>query len=164
MKRLAVLVLLVAASAAVGGTVWYSSAQSSPEARSSESVETFEADHFSVDLPTELRATVPVLEDGRNIFVFESADGAAGFQVFTMAYSGPLTPDALKAEIPDLAMNDVENVTVGVEPALAFDSHDGDIGDTFEVWFVRDGVLYQVMTYRSLDAWLRDILATWRFR
>ena len=80
MKRFVVVILLVALSAA-GGMVWYSSAQSKSEGRS---FETFESDHFSVDLPTELRAVTPALEGGQNMVVFENSDGTAGFQVFIL--------------------------------------------------------------------------------
>lgn len=43
-------------------------------------------------------------------------------------------------------------------------SEDAAIGATYEVWFVHDGLLYQVMTYRDLDDWFTQILNTWQFR
>lgn len=37
------------------------------------------------------------------------------------------------------------------------------LGDTREVWFIKNGYLYEVTTLKSLDAWLTQILQTWKF-
>ena len=36
-------------------------------------------------------------------------------------------------------------------------------GGTITMWFVKDGMLYQVTTFDQLDTWLLDILRTWQF-
>jgi len=37
------------------------------------------------------------------------------------------------------------------------------MGLTYEVWFIRDGLLYEISTYKQLEPWLNDIISTWRF-
>jgi hypothetical protein len=37
------------------------------------------------------------------------------------------------------------------------------MGDARELWFIRDGYLYEVTTYKPLDTWLADIMKTWQF-
>lgn len=131
---------------------------------SADTSQLYQSDTFTIKLPDGFKGMSFPREDGQAVLVFENADGSKGFQVFTQAYAGPLTADALQEEIPDLFIIGPENITVDAEPALAFYSQDPDIGETFEVWFVHEGLLYQVMTYRPLDSWLRDVLASWKFK
>jgi len=37
------------------------------------------------------------------------------------------------------------------------------MGDTQEVWFIKNGFLYEVTTYKELDQWLAGIMKTWKF-
>jgi hypothetical protein len=32
-----------------------------------------------------------------------------------------------------------------------------------EIWFIHDGFLYEVTTYKELDSWLATIMQTWQF-
>jgi hypothetical protein len=43
------------------------------------------------------------------------------------------------------------------------DGFDAKIGQTYEVWFIRDHFLYEITTYKELEPWLKEILSTWRF-
>ena len=36
-------------------------------------------------------------------------------------------------------------------------------GDTVQIWFVKTGVMYEVITMKGDKAWLIDILKTWQF-
>jgi hypothetical protein len=47
--------------------------------------------------------------------------------------------------------------------ALAFHGFNANIGQTYEVWFIRGDFLYEVSTYRELEPGLNEILSTWRF-
>jgi hypothetical protein len=40
---------------------------------------------------------------------------------------------------------------------------DAGVGQTREIWFIHNHFLFEVMTYKELDSWLNQILATWRF-
>jgi hypothetical protein len=37
------------------------------------------------------------------------------------------------------------------------------MGYTREVWLINNGFLYEVVTYKDLDAWLGTIMQTWEF-
>lgn len=37
------------------------------------------------------------------------------------------------------------------------------MGDTRELWFIHNGYLYEVATYKTLDAWLAGIMQMWQF-
>jgi hypothetical protein len=37
------------------------------------------------------------------------------------------------------------------------------LGDTREIWFIRGGFLYEVATYKDQEAWLSEIMSTWKF-
>ncbi len=47
--------------------------------------------------------------------------------------------------------------------ATMFFGSNSAMGDTREVWFVHNGYLFEVTTYKDLDAWLSQIMATWQF-
>ena len=53
--------------------------------------------------------------------------------------------------------------TVDGVQAVTFHGRGAQIGDTYEVWFIRDGLLYEVSTYKQLEPWLNGILSTWQF-
>jgi hypothetical protein len=59
--------------------------------------------------------------------------------------------------------NDPTTISVDGVKALAFHGFDDGLGDTYEVWFIKDGFLYEVLTYKELERELNLILATWRF-
>jgi hypothetical protein len=59
--------------------------------------------------------------------------------------------------------NDPVKATVAGVPALSFHGFDAAMGQMYEVWFIHGGFLYEVSTYKELEAWLNQILSTWRF-
>jgi hypothetical protein len=59
--------------------------------------------------------------------------------------------------------NESTDATVDAVKALAFHGFDAAMGQTYEVWFIHGGFLYEVSTYKELEPWLNQILATWRF-
>ena len=38
------------------------------------------------------------------------------------------------------------------------------VDDTVQIWFVKLGVMYEVITFKGDEAWLVDILKTWQFQ
>jgi hypothetical protein len=58
---------------------------------------------------------------------------------------------------------DVTNVSVGGAKGIAFYGWDDRLHDTREVWFIHDGLLYEVSTFKSLDTWLAPIMQSWTF-
>jgi hypothetical protein len=57
----------------------------------------------------------------------------------------------------------MHDISVGGATAASFYSTDARLGDTYEVWVLHGGYLYEITTLKSLDTWLNGILATWKF-
>lgn len=83
-----------------------------------------------------------------------------------------LTPDRIRADIPDMKMSDIEVLRVEGPSAagqvtytgVAFKSdNEAFDGDSREVWFPFNGHLYQISTYARLDPLLKSMFATWKF-
>ena len=55
------------------------------------------------------------------------------------------------------------NIIVDGTPATMFFGKNLIMGDTQEVWFIKNGFLYEVTTYKELDQWLAGIMKTWKF-
>src|SRR3989344_4370097 len=94
--------------------------------------------------------------------------GEAGesFQIFIMPYDepGPITPERIFIDQPEMVIKDPQTVQIAGEEALVFFSKDPDIGDVREVWFVHGDHLYQASTYAKYDELLAKVMATFRFK
>ena len=64
-------------------------------------------------------------------------------------------PSGVKQESQDTVIDGV--------PATTFFGFDARMGKTSEVWYIKDHFLYEISTYKELEPWLDQILATWRF-
>lgn len=96
--------------------------------------------------------------------VFEDQKGEKGFQIFVVPYADTVvSEERLKMDIPSGVIKDPAEVVVGGATATAFWSTNMLFGETREVWFIRDGFLYEVTTYKDLDQWLAEIMKTWTF-
>ena len=118
--------------------------------------------HFSLFYPEKLA----VKEYGGGgeplTVVFESED--AGFQVFVVPYGRQdITPERLKMDIPSGVIKEPTDIVVAGVRGTMFWSENPVMGETREVWFINGGLLYEVTTYKALDAWLAGIMRTWRF-
>jgi hypothetical protein len=74
-------------------------------------------------------------------------------------YSGDvISEDRFNCDEPSGARKDVTNVTVDGAKGIAFYGWDDRLHDTREYWFIHDGLLYEVTTFKSLDGWLSPIM------
>lgn len=95
---------------------------------------------------------------------FQKEDGDPGFQIYAAPINGTtITEDRFLRDEPSGVRKDTKDVSVDGAAAVAFHGFDPRIGQTYEVWFIKDGLLYEVATYRQLEPWLDQILSTWRF-
>ncbi|OGF51672.1 hypothetical protein A3I27_02205 [Candidatus Giovannonibacteria bacterium RIFCSPLOWO2_02_FULL_43_11b] len=115
-------------------------------------------------------------EENVKVLVFSKKDSPASeagesFQIFIMPYDepGPITPERILIDQPDIVMKDPQTIQIAGEEALVFFSTDPDIGDIREVWFVHpstmlgaSGHLYQASTYAKYDELLSKVMATFR--
>jgi hypothetical protein len=120
--------------------------------------------HFSLVYPNTL-STREYKEDGDALTVtFEDIKNENEFQIFVIHYNDvQVTTERFKMDVPSGVMKEPTNVIVGNVSGTAFFSTNAIMGDTREVWFIKDGFLYEVTTHKKLDAWLTSITQTWKF-
>ncbi|MDO8728835.1 MAG: hypothetical protein Q7K26_02965 [bacterium] len=117
-------------------------------------------------------------EENVKVLVFSKKDSQESFQIFVMPYDepGPITPERILIDQPNIVMKDPQTVPIAGLPAmpahagqageeaLVFFSTDPDIGDVREVWFVHSGHLYQASTYAKYDELLAKVMVTFGFK
>jgi hypothetical protein len=93
-----------------------------------------------------------------------------GFQLFMTPDDAPepFTLARIQHDLPDLPMEDVAEFSLAAgTTAVRFVSRDPTLGEVGEIWFRRDGHVYQISVSapdRELqDAWLREIASNLTF-
>ena len=120
--------------------------------------------HFSVYYPGD----IPPQESHDPGFAltveFQKGDGDPGFQIYVAPIAGStITKERFLMDEPSGVRKDEKEASVDGAPGIAFHGFDPRIGQTYEVWFIKDNLLYELVTYKQLEPWLNDILSTWRF-
>lgn len=117
---------------------------------------------FSFNFPDDF--TVGQFPEGA-LAVVVLVQGETDFQARITPFdeAGPLTPERLRADIPDLAILNPQQVLIGggTIPALVFGSENA-AGETLEAWFIFQGLLIQVTAPAGTDTLVGPILETWR--
>jgi hypothetical protein len=120
--------------------------------------------HFSVFTSDQKQVNTYDEGGGAATFTFENFDTVHGFQIFVVPYSGTQITDARFAkDEPSGVRTGLTNVTVDGAPGAAFYSYDQNLGDTYEVWFIHGGYLYELTTLKALAPNMQERLATWKF-
>jgi hypothetical protein len=95
---------------------------------------------------------------------FSAGDGEPGFQVYVAPIDGTtITNERFMRDEPSGVRKDLHNTAVAGVSAIEFQGFNANMGQTYEVWFIRDHLLYEVLTYKELEPWLNEIMSTWRF-
>ena len=103
-------------------------------------------------------------EANTSTIVFEDEKGEKGFQIFVVPYEGEtVSEERFKMDIPSGVIAESTTVKIGGVDAEAFYSMDAILGDTREVWFIKNGFLYEVTARKDLDSWLAGVMNTWEF-
>ena len=120
---------------------------------------------FKVSYPADFAVREYAEEEaGARTVIFEGPSPGEGFQVFVVPYDKPeITREQFLTDDPSGVMDDAQQITIDGVPAKSFFGHNDQMRDTREVWFIKNGLLYEVTTYKPLAPWLTDILLTWRF-
>jgi hypothetical protein len=120
--------------------------------------------HFFISYPKSLGQVSDTDEgDGSHTIVFTDGKDRS-FQIYVTPYSkSQITKEQFAADEPSSVMKDATEVLIDGVRAQHFTGHDETIGDTSEVWFIHNGFLYEVVTFKRLDTWLADIMKTWKF-
>lgn len=120
--------------------------------------------HFSLFYPENL-SVKEFSGSGSTITVtFQNPADAKGFQIYSFPYNKPqISQERFKKDIPSGVQTELKSITLAGATGAAFYSKDAELGDTYEVWLIKGGILYEVTTLKSLDTWLQNILQTWEF-
>ncbi len=119
---------------------------------------------FSLYYPEEL--SVEEYDEGGGVetIVFSNTVSGNEFQIFITPYSEDfISEERFRLDIPSGVIEDQKDVSIGGVPGIIFFSEHPLMGPTREVWFIHKGFLYEVTTYKALDAWIADIIKTWVF-
>lgn len=123
--------------------------------------------HFSILYPSQLGQVTDTPEpEGGHTVVFQdnSSQEGTSFQIYATPYkSTQITKERFLVDEPSGVIKDQQEVLVDGVRATLFTGYDQNIGDTKEVWFIKGGFLYEVVTYKRLDTWLAGIMQTWKF-
>lgn len=120
---------------------------------------------FSLEYPSELSVVEFDEGQGARTILFQKPGEQFGFQIFAVPYQGDtISPERIAKDIPSRVLKDPVEVVLGENTrASVFWSESPTIGETREVWFIRNGYLFEVTTYAELDTWLAGILSTLQF-
>ncbi|MDZ7611401.1 MAG: hypothetical protein U5L10_01435 [Candidatus Moranbacteria bacterium] len=115
---------------------------------------------ISLTIPEEM--TVSNFQEGRDgeVVLFQEKagtkeSGASWIQMFITPFDeeGPLTPERIKQDLPDLEIENPQRATLTQNDikGLIFFTQDPSLGKIREVWFTRNGYLYQVTTEEKYE-------------
>lgn len=112
--------------------------------------------------------TTELSDDSGDTVLVQSAEEKSGFQIYITPFDEPepLTGARILEDLPASEVIDPKDVLIGEGKtinAVIFLSTNPSFGKTREVWFLRDGFLYQVTTYEGQDEFIGPILETFRF-
>jgi hypothetical protein len=129
------------------------------------SVFTDEVFGFSLRYPSELAVTQFDEGQGASTIVFQKPGEEFGFQIFITPYGlDQITQEKINTDLQGAKMeNATEILLPGDTRAVHFTSNSPVIGKSSEVWFIRNGYLYEITTYQALDSWLAEILKSLTF-
>lgn len=116
---------------------------------------------FSFKYSEGFQASLNLVEGGEIVTI--ENDKGSGFQIFISSFDepGPITPERIQQDQPDMEINDPKNAQLDSTKALVFNGYDNALGETFEVWVVKNGKLYQITGPRTAQQLIIETLETW---
>jgi len=122
---------------------------------------------FSLQIPENM--TVSSFQEGRvgEVILMQANEkgdrnNTPWIQFFILPFDeeGLITPERIKQDLPDITINNPQYAVIGQNDfkALIFWGQEPGIGKTREVWFTRDGHLYQVTTGEKYEKVLGRML------
>jgi len=119
---------------------------------------------FSVFLPEKMSVRVVDEGLGAATISFEDLASETGYQLFIVPHTETfITEERFRADVPSGVRENTVSYMIDGTEAAGFDSVDAMLGNTFEFWFVKNGYVYEVTTFREEKDWLLEQLATWQF-
>ena len=119
---------------------------------------------FSFGYPKEFKVS-EFNESGADVILIRDAAANSVFQISVSPFDepGPITKERILQDIPDMPIINDKEISVGGLKALSFTNKNAAL-ETFEIWFVHGGNLYQISAFPSFVGRLDKILATWKLK
>lgn len=111
-------------------------------------------------------ATVTEYDEGGGAatIVHENLEKVRGMQVFIVPYhEETISEERFLADVPSGVRENVENTTLDGVRAVTFTSYDVTLGETREIWVIKDGYLFEITTFKGVGNWFEPIIQSWRF-
>ena len=119
---------------------------------------------FALHYPQELSVREYKEAGGAMSATFENPATGEGFQIYVTPYSETqITKERFLLDLSSGVMKEPTDILIGDVRGTMFFSKNSIMGETREVWFINNGFLYEVVTYKVLDSWLATIMQTWKF-
>ena len=122
--------------------------------------------HFSILYPRSVTAAERIHASANDplFVVFQDPATNQGFQIYAFPYANvTITQERFNMDEPSGVLQSPQNISVAGASGIMFLSHDPVIGTIREIWFIQKGILYEITTAQSLDAWMQSIMQTWQF-
>lgn len=99
-----------------------------------------------------------------DMVLMQSKDAKTSAQIFIIPFDekGPITSARILKDLPGLVIKNEKKGVIGGSVAVAFLGKHESLGNTYEIWFVKDESLYQIMTKIETAQFLIDIMKTWK--
>jgi len=119
---------------------------------------------FGLLYPQELSVREYKEREGALSVIFEETATGKGFQIYVTPYGDTqITKERFRLDVSSGVMKEPLDIMVGGVRGTMFLSTNSVMGETREVWFINNGFLYEVVTYKQFDDWLASIMQTWKF-
>ncbi len=119
---------------------------------------------FSLFYPAELLVTEHSEGGDAATVTFQNVETAQGFQIFIVPYGeAQVSEQRFKMDVPSGVRKNLTETAVDGAVGAAFESFNAELGETSEIWFIRNGFLYEVTTLKPLDQWLKEIMQSWKW-
>ena len=120
---------------------------------------------FSLFYPEVYTVRAHFLPGEVTMIAFEKEKEKEGFQIYVTPFlEAQITDERFKKDLPSGIRKKLQEMTVDGAAGAAFDSEDRDLGgETREVWFVKNGYLFEVTAPKQFEVTLLKIMESWEF-
>jgi hypothetical protein len=126
----------------------------------------YKNDRFGFSFYHTAQGKVSEYDEGQGAMtvVLENDTGVRGLQVFIVPYTeSTISEDRFRADVPSGVRENVEDAKLDGVRAVTFTSRDQFLGDTREIWVIRNGYLYEITTLSGGGDWFTPIIQSWHF-
>lgn len=119
---------------------------------------------FSLFYPKDLSVSKKDNGGGSTTLVLQDPEQGIGLQIFVVPYGFPtITDEQFKKDDLSGVRTNTQEITIDGVKAVSFFSQSALLGDTAEIWFIKDGYLFEITAPKTLAEWLSGVMASWEF-